>query len=82
MSGDVHVMGVGRMHMLQLAFLQSIGPTEWILVFLVVLLLFGATRIPKIARSLGKSATEFKKGLREGGNEEETKKDDDSSDKS
>ncbi len=67
--------------MLQPAFLQSMGPAEWILIFLVVLLLFGATRIPKIARSLGKSATEFKKGLREGAKEEETKKDDEASDK-
>jgi len=50
-----------------LAFLQNMGPGEWILIFLVCLLVFGATRIPKIARSLGRSANEFKKGLRESG---------------
>ena len=53
------------------AFLQNIGPTEWIIVLVVLLLIFGATRIPKLARSLGKSANEFKKGLREGAEEDE-----------
>lgn len=49
-----------------LAFLQNLGPTEWIIIGLVVILVFGASRIPQIARSLGRSSSEFKKGLREG----------------
>ena len=53
------------------AFLQNIGPMEGLLILVVLLLLFGATRIPQIARSLGKSASEFKKGVREGAKEEE-----------
>ncbi len=37
-----------------------------IMMFLaVVLLLFGATRLPALARSLGQSITEFKKGMKE-----------------
>ena len=52
--------------MLYLGFLQNMGATEWIIIFAVVLLVFGASRIPQIARSLGKSSGEFKKGLREG----------------
>ena len=42
------------------------GPGEIILVLVVLLLLFGAKRIPEIARSLGKSLGEFKKGQQEG----------------
>jgi len=36
-----------------------------IVIFLVVLLLFGAKRLPEIARSLGKASNEFKKARRE-----------------
>ena len=39
---------------------MSLGPSELILIFLVVLLLFGAKRIPEIARGLGKGIREFK----------------------
>lgn len=38
----------------------SLGPFELILIFLVVLLVFGAKRIPEIARGLGKGIREFK----------------------
>lgn len=42
-----------------------IGPVEIILVLIVLLLLFGAKRIPEIARSLGKSLSQFKRGLKD-----------------
>ena len=42
-----------------------IGTTELILILVVLLLLFGAKRIPDIARSVGKSMSQFKKGLRD-----------------
>ena len=45
---------------------ESIGPLELIIILAVVLLLFGARRLPEIARSLGRSSKEFKKGMREG----------------
>lgn len=45
---------------------MSLGPTELIIVLLIVMLLFGAARLPKLARSLGESAKEFKKGVSEG----------------
>jgi len=38
----------------------SLGPTELIIVLAIVMLLFGAARLPKLARSLGESAREFK----------------------
>ena len=40
---------------------MSFGWQELSLLFLVVLLIFGAKRIPEIARSLGKATKEFKK---------------------
>jgi sec-independent protein translocase protein TatA len=43
----------------------GIGAQEILLILLVLLLLFGARKIPEIARGLGKSVSEFKKGLRE-----------------
>jgi sec-independent protein translocase protein TatA len=44
--------------------------SEWILILVVVLLLFGARKLPELARSLGASAKEFRKGIQEGSQEE------------
>lgn len=42
------------------------GGTEVVLIIFVIILLFGARKLPELARSLGKSLSEFKKGQREG----------------
>jgi sec-independent protein translocase protein TatA len=42
------------------AFINMPGGTEWLWIFLIVLVLFGATALPKLFRSLGKSVREFK----------------------
>jgi sec-independent protein translocase protein TatA len=42
------------------------GIWEIILILVVVLLLFGAKRLPELSRSLGKSLSEFKRGRAEG----------------
>ncbi len=58
-----------------LALFQNLGAGEIILILAVLLLLFGAGKLPKLARSLGSSMTEFKKGLRgEPSPEDEAKK--------
>jgi sec-independent protein translocase protein TatA len=44
---------------------MSFGPTEMIIVLIIVLLLFGAAKLPKLARSMGEAQREFKKGLHE-----------------
>ena len=50
-----------------LAFIPGMqGHTEIILVIFVILLLFGAKKLPELSRSLGKSLGEFKKGQKEG----------------
>ena len=46
---------------------MNFGPAEWIVVALIIVLLFGAKKLPELARSLGKSSSEFKKGMKEGG---------------
>ena len=46
-------------------FIHHIGPFELIIILVVVLLLFGAKRLPELARGLGKSMSEFKKATQE-----------------
>jgi len=43
----------------------SLGAPEILLIFLLVLILFGARRIPEIAQGLGKGIREFKKSMHE-----------------
>jgi sec-independent protein translocase protein TatA len=42
------------------------GGTELLLILAVVMLLFGAKKLPELARSMGRAGTEFKSGLKEG----------------
>jgi TatA/E family protein of Tat protein translocase len=44
---------------------MGIGTPELLIILIICLLLFGANRIPEIARSLGKAISEFKKGTRD-----------------
>lgn len=45
--------------------MPNIGGPEIIIIFVVILLLFGAKKIPELARGLGKSMGEFKKARNE-----------------
>ena len=54
----------------------TLGWPELLLILAVVLLLFGARRLPEMARSLGRSTKEFKRGMREGETETGDKKED------
>lgn len=60
-----------------LGFFQNIGMPELIIILVILILLFGATKIPQIARALGKSVKEFKGGMREGDEEVKDKKEED-----
>lgn len=45
---------------------MNLGAPELIIILAVVLLLFGSTRLPKLARSLGQASKEFKHGVNDG----------------
>ena len=49
---------------------ELFGMDGIIVLIVVVLVLFGSTQIPKLARSLGSAQREFKKGVHEGGAED------------
>jgi len=51
--------------------LGSLGWPELIIIVAVIVLLFGARKLPDLARSMGASAKEFRKGLEEGAKEDE-----------
>lgn len=53
-----------------------VGPLELILILLALLLLFGARRIPEIARSLGRAISQFRRGMRDSMPEGNDKTDD------
>ena len=50
------------MNLALIPMLPSVGPTELIIILTIVLLLFGAKKIPELARGLGTGVREFKKG--------------------
>ena len=46
--------------------IKNIGGPELLIILVVVLLIFGSSKLPGLARSLGASTKEFKKGVEEG----------------
>ena len=51
------------------------GP-EWIIPLVVLVVLFGGSQLPKLARGIGSAQREFKKGLEEGDTDEKSKSSD------
>jgi sec-independent protein translocase protein TatA len=54
---------------------MNLGAPELIIVLLIVLLVFGGTKLPKLARSMGQAQKEFKKGLTEGAEDDDESSD-------
>jgi sec-independent protein translocase protein TatA len=48
----------------------QVGGTELLILLVIILLLFGAKRIPELARSLGRGTREFRKGVSEAASDE------------
>jgi len=48
----------------------KIGPTEWLVILAILLLLFGAAKLPAIGRGLGEGIRNFRKSLRSGADDE------------
>lgn len=59
----------------------GLGAGELLIVLAIVLLVFGGTQLPKLARSLGQAQKEFKKGLSEGAGDDDDSPSEKSSDK-
>ena len=57
--------------------LGSIGVTELLFIFFIVVILFGASRIPEIGRGLGSGIQNFKAAMRGGGSGDESSSDSD-----
>ncbi len=53
----------------------NIGTPEILIILGVLVLIFGSTQLPKLARSIGQSQQEFKKGLKEGAQDEDEEED-------
>ncbi len=51
--------------------IAGLGPSELLIIAVVIFLLFGATRLPQLAKSLGQSKRAFKEGLDEAEREAE-----------
>lgn len=50
---------------------MRMGTQELLIILVIVLLIFGARKLPDLARSLGSSAKEFRKGIEEGTTEDD-----------
>ena len=50
--------------------IAGLGTPELIVIVLVIFLLFGATRLPQLAKALGQSKRAFREGIEEGEREE------------
>ena len=53
----------------------GLGTQELMIILVIALVLFGGQKLPELARSLGKSMNEFKKGIHEGASADEAKAD-------
>ena len=53
---------------------MNLGAPELLIILVVVLLLFGSARLPRLARSIGQAQKEFKEGVKEGAQDDEAEK--------
>ena len=51
--------------------MAGLGTGELLIVLVVVLVLFGGSKLPKLARSLGQAQTEFKQGIKDGSEDDD-----------
>ncbi len=49
----------------------NLGAPELLIVLVVILVLFGGSKLPKLARSLGQAQNEFKQGVKDPGSSDE-----------
>ena len=59
----------------------GMGPQELMILLVIMLVLFGGSKLPSLMRNMGRSVNEFKRGVHETGDDEKPSDDDDDSDK-
>ncbi len=52
----------------------NLGFPEMLLIFVIIVLIFGTSRLPELGKGLGEGIRNFKKSMKDGGEEEEEKK--------
>ena len=57
-------------------FLGMVGPWQWIIIGLAILLLFGGKKLPELMKGLGGGIKEFKKATKEEDNDDDKKEED------
>jgi sec-independent protein translocase protein TatA len=55
---------------------ENIGIGEWLIILLIILVLFGAKKIPDLAKGIGQGIKEFKKGIKDGTDDDKPSDDD------
>jgi len=63
--------GLGLPEVLALVLLPTLGVTELLIIFLIIVVIFGASKLPQLGRGLGEGISNFKKGLKTKEAEEE-----------
>ena len=59
---------------MQYLFLIGLGMQEMVILLVIVLIIFGGSRLPSLAKGLGESVRNFKRGINEGSEEEDEPK--------
>lgn len=65
-AGRTILWRIGNSRRTEVVGMFGIGAPELLLILLICLLVFGAARLPQIGRALGRTISEFKKGMKEG----------------
>jgi len=65
------------LHPIDLEFLPTFGGYEWLIILFIILILFGAKKLPELARGMGEAVKEFRRASREVEVEEVSKLDED-----
>lgn len=59
------MLGPGLSELTVLALIPTLGLTELLVIFLIIVVIFGASKLPQLGRGLGEGISNFKKGLKE-----------------
>jgi sec-independent protein translocase protein TatA len=50
---------------------SRIGPLEWVIILVIVILIFGAGKLPQLGKAMGDTIREFRKSVKQDGTDDE-----------